>query len=67
LIQNDCTPANIVRELQTILQEGARRSQIIAELQSVRDKLRDHDRAEPPALRAAKEILAELGSTIKQA
>jgi lipid-A-disaccharide synthase len=60
LIQNDCTPANIVRELQTILPEGARRSQIIAELQSVRDKLRDHDRAEPPALRAAKEILAEL-------
>lgn len=56
LIQHDFTAANIVRELQVILPEGDRRSQMISDLKEVRERLQDRNRG-APALLAAQEIL----------
>ena len=56
LIQSDFTPANIVRELEGILPDGPRRSQMTTDLQEVEERLRDMSGV-PPARRAAEEIL----------
>lgn len=60
LIQQNFTAANIVRELNAFLPEGARRQQMLADLQDVRAKLRDSSNSEEPCLRAAREILSSL-------
>jgi lipid-A-disaccharide synthase len=60
LIQNGFTADSVVRELQAISPEGAARRQMLADLQEVREKLRDSRDSEPPALRAAREILTLL-------
>jgi lipid-A-disaccharide synthase len=57
LIQNDFTAANILRELNAIIPEGARREQMLKDLQEVREKLRDSGNSEAPAVRAARAIL----------
>src|SRR5215813_1079434 len=60
LIQRDFTAGNIVRELKAIIPDGAPRTQMLADLQEVREKLRDSGYSEAPAVLAAKEILAQL-------
>jgi lipid-A-disaccharide synthase len=62
LIQSDFTAENVVRELSAIIPEGARRQQIQAALKTVQQKLHDSNDADPPALRAAREIAAALSS-----
>ena len=57
LLQSDLTADNIVRELNAIVPDGAPRRQMLADLQEVREKLRDSRDSEAPALRAAREIL----------
>jgi lipid-A-disaccharide synthase len=64
LIQHDFTPANIVRELNSILPEGPRRQQMMADLKEVQTKLRDPANSEQPATRAAREILNGLDREI---
>jgi lipid-A-disaccharide synthase len=61
LIQRDCTPANIVRELTAIIADGPAREQMLRDLAEVREKLRDSGSPEAPARRAAREILGDLG------
>ena len=63
LIQSDFTPENIVQELQAILPDGARRSQMAADLRQVHEWLRDRPGGEEPAMRAAREILQGLTGT----
>jgi lipid-A-disaccharide synthase len=58
LIQSGFTPDNVVRELNAIIPEGTARRQMLADLQEVREKLRDSRDSEAPAVRAAREILA---------
>jgi len=60
LIQHDFTPEAVVRELNRIIPDGAARRQMQAELAAIRDKLRDPNHTEAPALRAAKAILGDL-------
>jgi lipid-A-disaccharide synthase len=60
LIQGGFTADNVVRELNNIIAEGAARRQMLADLQEVREKLRDSRDSEAPAVRAAREILARL-------
>ncbi|HMF90240.1 MAG TPA: lipid-A-disaccharide synthase, partial [Candidatus Angelobacter sp.] len=60
LIQRDFTAGNIVRELKAIIPDGAPRTQMLADLQEVREKLRDSGPREAPAVRAAREILSLL-------
>ncbi|MBZ5521643.1 MAG: lipid-A-disaccharide synthase [Acidobacteriia bacterium] len=60
LIQHDFTPHNVVRALQAILPEGPRRTQMLADLQEVRQRLRETGGQEEPILRAAREIVAAL-------
>jgi lipid-A-disaccharide synthase len=60
LIQRDFTPGNVVRELQAIIPDGAPRTQMLADLKAVGEKLRDSGYAEAPAVRAAREILSLL-------
>src|SRR5215469_3274484 len=60
LIQRDCTPANIVRELTAIIPDGPAREQMLRDLAEVREKLRDSGSSEAPALRAGREILGLL-------
>jgi lipid-A-disaccharide synthase len=62
LIQNDFTAANVVRELTAIIPDGPARSNMQNALKMVQQRLRDREHAEPPATRAAREILAGLGS-----
>jgi lipid-A-disaccharide synthase len=64
LIQHDFTAANIVRELNSILPEGPRRQQMMADLKEVQTKLRDPANSEQPATRAAREILNGLDREI---
>lgn len=59
LIQRDFTADNIVRELETILPDGPRRSQMIADLKLVRERLRDASGVQP-SMRAAQEVLRVL-------
>src|SRR5215472_1783303 len=60
LIQRECTPANIVRELTAIIPDGPAREQMLRDLAEVREKLRDSGSSEAPALRAGREILGLL-------
>jgi lipid-A-disaccharide synthase len=60
LIQQDFTPAKVVRELEAIIPEGAARARMQAALKMVQAKLHDSQDAEPPARHAAREIMASL-------
>jgi lipid-A-disaccharide synthase len=60
LIQGGFTAESVVRELNNIIPEGPARKQMLADLQEVREKLRDSRDSEAPAVRAAREILALL-------
>ncbi|HEU4415525.1 MAG TPA: lipid-A-disaccharide synthase [Candidatus Angelobacter sp.] len=61
LIQKDFTAENVVREMKAILPDGAARTGMQAALKMVQSRLHDSSGAEPPALRAAREIMASLG------
>jgi len=65
LIQENFTPEAVVRELSAIVPDGPRRRQMQAELAEVRQRLHDTENAEPPAFRAATEILSGLRSPAK--
>lgn len=65
LIQKDFTAEAVVRELSAILPDGPTRRQIQGELAEVRQRLHDTKDAEPPAFRAAAEILSSLRSPAK--
>jgi lipid-A-disaccharide synthase len=60
LIQQDFTPAKVVRELNAIIPDGPARAKMQAALKMVQAKLHDSQDAEPPARHAAREILASL-------
>lgn len=60
LIQKDFTAANVVRELKNLLPDGPDRRKMQAALKIVQQKLRDSQSVDPPALRAAREVLASL-------
>jgi lipid-A-disaccharide synthase len=60
LIQKDFTAANVVRELDAIIPEGPRRQQMQTALKTVQQRLHDSKDAEPPARRAAAEIMRSL-------
>lgn len=61
LIQKDFTAENVARELKTILPDGPARTGMQVALKMVQQRLHDSPSAEPPALRAAREIIASLG------
>ena len=65
LIQHNFTAENVLRELRTIIPEGEARQKIISGLAQVRESLRDPVGTEEPAWRAANEILASLGLSVK--
>jgi lipid-A-disaccharide synthase len=60
LIQGDFTPENVVREVMALLPDGAARQEMQNALKMVQNRLRDQQALEPPALRAAREVLASL-------
>lgn len=60
LIQKDFTAQNVARELNAIIPEGPARQQMQAALKMVQQRLHDSQDAEPPAHRAAREILGGL-------
>jgi lipid-A-disaccharide synthase len=60
LIQKDFTAQNVARELNAIIPDEAARQQMIADLKMVQQRLHDSQDAEPPAYRAAREILSAL-------
>jgi lipid-A-disaccharide synthase len=60
LIQKDFTAANVVRELNAIIPDGPSRQQMQAALKMVQERLHDSISADPPALRAAGEIIRSL-------
>jgi lipid-A-disaccharide synthase len=57
LIQKDFTAQNVARELNAIIPDGTARQQMEAALKMVQQRLHDSQDAEPPAYRAAREIL----------
>jgi lipid A disaccharide synthetase len=57
LIQKDFTAQNVVRELNAIIPDGPARQQMLSALKMVQQRLHDSQDAEPPAHRAAREIL----------
>jgi lipid-A-disaccharide synthase len=61
LIQKDFTAANVVRELKAVIPDGPARQQMQNALKMVQQRLHDSQAADPPALRAAREVLAALG------
>lgn len=62
LIQNDFTARNVVREIESIIPDGPPRRQMLADLAAVREKLRDGESDQSPAVRAAQEILEQLAN-----
>jgi lipid-A-disaccharide synthase len=60
LIQKDFTAQNVVRELNAIIPDGPTRQRMQAALKMVQQRLHDSQDAEPPAHRAAREILGAL-------
>ncbi len=60
LIQQNFTAANILHELAAIIPEGPRRHQMLVDLAEVRDRLRASGDGQPPAVRAAQEIISSL-------
>src|SRR5262249_26953545 len=61
LIQSEFTAAHVLRELNAIIPDGPARRRMQVALKMVQEKLHDRDDAEPPAQRAAREIMAALG------
>jgi lipid-A-disaccharide synthase len=57
LIQKDFTAANVARELNAIIPDGPGRQEMEAALKLVQQRLHDGQDAEPPTMRAAREIL----------
>jgi len=57
LIQKDFTAQNAFKALNAIIADGPARRQMEADLKTVQQRLRDNQQAEPPAQRAAREIL----------
>ncbi|HEY7403235.1 MAG TPA: lipid-A-disaccharide synthase [Candidatus Angelobacter sp.] len=62
LIQKDFTGENVARELKAVIADGPVRQQMQTALKMVQERLRDRQNAEPPAFRAAREVLAGIGS-----
>lgn len=60
LIQKDFTAANVVNALKKLLPDGPDRQKMQAALKMVQQKLHDSQSTDPPALRAAREVLASL-------
>jgi lipid-A-disaccharide synthase len=60
LIQKDFTAQNVARELNAIIPDGPARQQMEAALKMVQQRLHESQDAEPPAHRAAREILGAL-------
>jgi lipid-A-disaccharide synthase len=60
LIQSDFTPETVVRELYRIIPDGPARSEMQSALKMVQGRLHDTEDAEPPTLRAAREIVGSL-------
>lgn len=60
LIQKDFTAQNILKALNAIIPDGPARQQMESDLKMVQQRLRDSQHAEPPAQRAAREILGTL-------
>jgi len=60
LIQKDFTAQNAFKALNPIIADGPARRQMEADLKTVQRCLRDSQQAEPPAQRAAREILGAL-------
>jgi lipid-A-disaccharide synthase len=63
LIQKDFTAKNVARELNAIIPDGPARQQMEAALKMVQQRLHDSKDAEPPAQRAAREIIGALKSS----
>jgi len=61
LIQGGFTAAKVLRELKTIIPDGPARGKMQDALKMVQTKLHDSRDAEPPAQRAAREIIGSLG------
>jgi lipid-A-disaccharide synthase len=57
LIQKDYTAANVARELDAVIPDGAVRGRMVSDLEQVRRKLLAVGHTEAPAARAAREIL----------
>jgi lipid-A-disaccharide synthase len=57
LIQKDFTAQNVVRELNAVIPDGASRRQMESDLKMVQQRLHDSQDTEPPAVRAAREVL----------
>jgi lipid-A-disaccharide synthase len=62
LIQKDFTAANVARELNVVIPEGAPRQRLLSDLAEVREKLLAGGHSEAPAARAAREILTLLAA-----
>jgi lipid-A-disaccharide synthase len=60
LIQKDFTAQNVLKALNAIIPDGPARQQMEADLKMVQRRLRDSQRTESPAQRAAREILGAL-------
>jgi lipid-A-disaccharide synthase len=60
LIQKDFTAENVARELTAIIPDGPPRQLMQAALKMVQQRLHETQDTEPPALRAAREILSAL-------
>jgi lipid-A-disaccharide synthase len=60
LIQKDFTAQNALRELSAIIPDGPARQQMESDLQMVQQRLRDSKDGEPPAQRAAREIMGSI-------
>jgi lipid-A-disaccharide synthase len=65
LIQKDFTAQNVVRELNSIIPDGPARRQMEAALKMVQQRLHDTQDSEPPAHRAAREILGALKTGVE--
>jgi lipid-A-disaccharide synthase len=62
LIQKDFNAANVARELEVVIPEGAPRQRMLSDLAEVREKLLAGGHSEAPAERAAREILTLLAA-----
>ncbi|HEY2495679.1 MAG TPA: lipid-A-disaccharide synthase [Candidatus Angelobacter sp.] len=62
LIQRDFTAENVVRELAAIIPEGPPRRKMKNALKIVQQRLHNRIDAEPPAMRAAREILSAVSA-----
>jgi lipid-A-disaccharide synthase len=65
LIQQDFTPEAVVRELKKILLDGPARRQMQVELAQVKDRLRQAEEGDEPAVRAAVEILSGIRTRLR--